>query len=59
MKQILIILFLISSISNPVNAEKINMFCLVNSLHLQKAKIDEKEYKRFIGKVIKFEIKVR
>lgn len=56
MKQILIILFLISSISNPVNAEKINMFCLVNFLHLQKAKIDEKEYKRFIGKVIKFEI---
>ena len=56
MKKIFIILFLILSISNPVNAENINMFCLVNFLHLQKAKIDEKEYKRFIGKVIKFEI---
>ena len=56
MKKILIILIYILSISNPVNAEKINMFCLVNFLHLQKAKIDEKEYKRFVGQVIKFEI---
>ena len=56
MKKILIILILILSISNPVNAEKINMFCLVNFVHLQEAKIDEKEYKRFVGQVIKFEI---
>jgi hypothetical protein len=56
MKKILSLIVVSLLLSGNAYAEKINMFCLVNFLHLQKAKIDEKEYKRFIGKVIKFEI---
>lgn len=56
MKKFLGILIIILSASNPVNAETIDMFCLVATYHLEKAELDKKEYQRFEGKVIKFKI---
>ena len=40
----------------PSYAEPLNLFCLIDTLQLKKAKLDEKEYNRFAGKVIKFKI---
>ncbi len=50
-----IIIFLLFFII-PSYAEPLNLFCLIDTLQLKKAKLDEKEYNRFAGKVIKFKI---
>ena len=57
MKKILVIFFIINLfVINNSHSEILKRFCLVSKSDLEKAKLDESEFSRFAGKVIKFEI---
>ncbi len=56
MKKPLVIIIFLLFFSTPSYTETLNLFCLIDTLQLKKAKLDEKEYNRFAGKVIKLKI---